>query len=145
MRPPRCEKPATWDVFGSPAFQRSTLIVAPAVLAAIANVGWPMYTWDPLPVNAIAAPSWMPEVQSSPSINDRCFGRPLGAAKSPLTMAVAPPSTAIADGLRYPGYCLVGVNMSVTEPEPCVIVRMRTCSGTFGYLIVVSLSPCPSL
>ena len=100
MRPPRCEKPATWDAFGSPAFQRSTLIVAPPVLAAIANVGWPMYTWDPFPENAIAAPSWMPEVQSSPSTNDRCFGRPSGAAKSPLTMAEASPSNPIADGLR---------------------------------------------
>src|SRR5262245_23769421 len=35
--------------------------------------------------------------------------------------------------------------MSVTDPAPCLIVRMRTCWGVEGYLIVVSVTPGLSL
>ena len=103
--------------------------------------GSPMAARFPPAENANAGPSGcIPVVHISPSIIERCLGRPC-TEKSSLTAASAPASHASLEGSADAGYLAPAGSTSGTAPRPWVKVSTRTSFGARGYRIVVSVTP----
>ena len=103
--------------------------------------GSPMAARFPPAENANAGPrGCIPVVHISPSIIERCLGRPC-TEKSSLTAASAPASHASLEGSADAGYLAPAGSTSGTAPCPWIKVRTRTSFGARGYRIVVSVTP----